>query len=166
MYFHLMSTFLTLAMSKIWAAMSVQCQAFLMKNDFLDSEWYGYVFLVKKHVKPYIFSFSGSWATKWLLWQLPLVSEKSKMAAQNGRKSPVMSLKTGLSPHKWLYTKALCGTWHLGMITVINWVALKKIGVKKINFKDFRAISVQNRSAESSVLIRYFSWKMHDLTYT
>ena len=29
---------LTLAMSKIWAAVSVQCQAFLMKNDFLDSE--------------------------------------------------------------------------------------------------------------------------------
>ena len=93
----------TIAMSKIWAAVSVQCQAFLMKNDFLDSEWYGYVFLVKKHVKPYIFSFSGSWATKWLLWQLPLVSEKSKMAAQNGRQSPVMSLKTGLSPHIWLY---------------------------------------------------------------
>ena len=49
-------------MSKIWAAVSVQSQAFLMKNDFLDSECYGYVFLVKKHVKPYIFSFSGSWA--------------------------------------------------------------------------------------------------------
>ena len=63
-------------MSKIWAAVSVQCQAFLMKNNFLDSKWYVYVFLVKKHVKPYIFSFSGSWATKWLLWQLPLVSEK------------------------------------------------------------------------------------------
>ena len=27
------------------------------------------------------------------------------MAAQNGRQSPVMSLKTGLSPHKWLYKK-------------------------------------------------------------
>ena len=104
---------LTLAMSKIWAAVSVQCQAFLMKNDFSDSEWYGYVFLVKKHVKPYIFSFSRSWATKWLLWQLPLESEKSKMATQNGRQSP----------HKWLYTKALCGTRHLRMVTVINWVA-------------------------------------------
>ena len=28
---------LTLAMSKIWAAVSVQCQAFLMKNGFLDA---------------------------------------------------------------------------------------------------------------------------------
>ena len=35
-----------LAMSKIWATVSVQCQAFLMKNDFFDSELYGYVFLV------------------------------------------------------------------------------------------------------------------------
>ena len=35
-------------------------------------------------------------------WQLPLLSAKSKMAAQNGRQSPVMSLKTGLSRHKWL----------------------------------------------------------------
>ena len=32
------------------------------------------------------------------------------MAAQNSRQSPVMSLETGLSPHEWLYTKALCGT--------------------------------------------------------
>ena len=42
-------------MSKIWAAVAVQCQAFLMKNDFLDSEWYGYVFLVKKHVINHIY---------------------------------------------------------------------------------------------------------------
>ena len=32
-----MMALLTLAMSKIWAAVSVQCQAFLMKNEFLDS---------------------------------------------------------------------------------------------------------------------------------
>ena len=30
--------FSTLAMSKIWAAVSVQCQAFLIKDDFVDSE--------------------------------------------------------------------------------------------------------------------------------
>ena len=35
--------------------------------------------------------------------------------------------------------------------------SLKKIWGEKINFNDFRAISVQNGSAESSELIRYFS---------
>ena len=34
----ILMSFFTLAMSKIWAAVFVQCQAFLMKNDFLDSE--------------------------------------------------------------------------------------------------------------------------------
>ena len=48
---HFTSTYLTLAMSKIWAAVSVQ--AFLMKNDFLDSEWYGYVFFVNKTSKKF-----------------------------------------------------------------------------------------------------------------
>ena len=41
---------LTPAMSKIWAAVSVQRQAFLMKNDFLDSECYMAMFFLSENM--------------------------------------------------------------------------------------------------------------------